>query len=518
VNTLYCNLNGRWVVPWREQPKGGCGRTSNPLLSLQIVCLALASWAWLAGGTRARAFDFSDLGPLYSRSEMTLQGGTRMEGLGPLLRYERRPYHTAWAIPPFFYYGYDALIDSSEIDLLYPLATYDRSGAEFRVHILQLLSLAGGQTQTDQKTRRFTIFPIVFHQRSPNPELNYTAVLPFYGRIKNRLLRDEIYFVLFPIYVRSERRDVVTDNYLYPLFHLRRGEALRGWQFWPLVGHEKREPFTRIDQWGDEVLVPGHETRFVLWPIYLASDRGVGTENPQRQRGVLPLYTSFRSPLRDSTTYLWPLGFTVTEDRERKFKEWGAPWPFIIIARGEGKTVNRLWPLYGNAANPYLQSRFVLWPIYKYNRATVDPLDRERTRILFFVYSDIIERNTQTGTARHRTDFWPLFTARRDHNGDERLQIFAPLEPLILNNKSIERSYSPLWSVWRSEKNGQTGHASQSFLWNLYRQETTPTTRKCSLLFGLFHYQSAPEGRRWRLFYIPFGKRAPEQASPELGR
>jgi hypothetical protein len=71
----------------------------------------------------------------------------------------------------------------------------------------------------------------------------------------------------------------------------------------------------------------------------------------------------------------------------------------------------------------------------------------------------------------------------------------------------VERNWSPLWSVWRSEHNPTTGAASQSFLWNLYRRDTTGTTRKCSLLFGLFQYSSAAEGRRLRLFYIPFGKK-----------
>ena len=105
-----------------------------------------------------------------------------------------------------------------------------------------------------------------------------------------------------------------------------------------------------------------------------------------------------------------------------------------------------------------------------------------------------------------RTDFWPLFTSRHDLNGNQRLQILSVLEPLLPNNKSIERNYSPLWSLWRSEKNAQTGATAQSLLWNLYRRETTPETKKCSLLFGLFQYQSDAEVRRWRLFYFPMGK------------
>jgi len=85
--------------------------------------------------------------------------------------------------------------------------------------------------------------------------------------------------------------------------------------------------------------------------------------------------------------------------------------------------------------------------------------------------------------------------------------VLAPLEPFLPNNTSVERDLSPLWSLWRAEKNEKTGAASQSLLWNLYRRDTAPDARKCSLLFGLIQYQSDPEGRRWRVGCIPFGKK-----------
>ena len=230
-----------------------------------------------------------------------------------------------------------------------------------------------------------------------------------------------------------------------------------------------------------------------------------------KQHAVLPLYSILRSPLRDSTTYPWPIGWTHTVDREKKFEEWGAPWPIIVFGRGEGKTTRRVWPFFSQSSNGILESDFYMWPVYKFNRVRADPLDRQRTRIFFFLYSDLIEKSTETGAAMHRTDVWPLFTRKQDLNGNSRLQILSILEPLIPNNKSIERNYSPLWALWRSEQNAKTGAASQSLIWNLYRHETTPESKKCSLLFGLFKYQSSPEGKRWRLFYIPIGgaKKAP---------
>jgi hypothetical protein len=90
-------------------------------------------------------------------------------------------------------------------------------------------------------------------------------------------------------------------------------------------------------------------------------------------------------------------------------------------------------------------------------------------------------------------------------DGRTRLQVGAVLEPLLPNIDSIERDWSPLWSFWRSESNPRDGATSQSLFWNLYRRESSPKGKKCSLLFGLFQYQSRAEGSRVRLFYIPFG-------------
>jgi hypothetical protein len=219
--------------------------------------------------------------------------------------------------------------------------------------------------------------------------------------------------------------------------------------------------------------------------------------------GVLPLFAGDRSPNRDYTSILWPF-FNVIDDRAKQYREWHAPWPFVQFARGEGKTMSRVWPFFGTARNPTLESDFVAWPVYKYTHFQSDPADRERTRIFFFLYSDINERNTQApDTRRQRTDLWPLFTARRDLNGNERFQLLAPVEPFLPNNKSIERNWSPLWSVWRAETNATTGAQSKSLLWNLYRMHATPDSKNVSLLFGLFQYDNDAEATRWRLFHVP---------------
>lgn len=426
--------------------------------------------------------------------------------MGPFYYRQNRESETTVAVPPLFSNTRDETLDAAEFDFLYPLLTYDRYGSEYRWQLAQLLSFSGGRRQDDATKDRFTLFPIYFQQRSSDPELDYTALLPIYGTLKQRLFRDEIFFVMAPLYLQSRKRDVVTDNYLFPFFHLRHGDNLRGWQFWPLVGDEHKDASSRTNSFGEMEVVPGHDKFFAFWPFYFNQTLGIGTENQEEKSALLPLYSLLRSPKRDSTSIGWPF-FNWIEDRGKKYDEWQGPWPFVVVARGEGKTLTRVWPLFGRGHNDLLESSFFLWPLYTHRHLHSTPLDRERTRVLLFLFSQVEEKNTETGKSRGRTDLWPLFTHRRDFDGNTRLQILAPIEPILANHTSIERNWSPLWSLWRSEHNAATGAASQSFLWNLYRHETTPASKKCSLLFGLFQYSSGGDARRLRLFYIPFGKK-----------
>jgi len=472
-----------------------------------IYCLRISCLGWaIALASVAFAGDGFSAGPIFDQFPLTLDSGHRTEAIGPFFYNQESDTEKTWAVPPLLSHDVNAATESKEFDLLYPVLTCECYGGESRWQFCQLLSFAGGQSpQADLSQKRFTVFPFYFQQRSPVPEENYTAVLPLYGRLQNRLFRDEIFFVLFPIYGETRIRDVVTDNYLYPFFHLRHGDGLFGWQIWPLVGNEHKDVTTRTNGFNETEIIGGRDKFFALWPLYFNETTGIGTDNPEKWRAGLLLYGQSRSPQRDYTSVVWPF-FAWIDDREKRYHEWEVPWPFVIVTRGEGKTITRVFPLFSRAHDDTQESDFYLWPIYRYNRLQAGVLDRQRTRILFYWFGNVTEKNTDTGAVRHRVAWLPLFTWQREFNGNERLQILAPLEPVFPNNRGLERNWSPLWSVWRSESSPKAGAASQTLLWNFYRFETTPTAKKCSLLLGLFQYQSDSEIKRWRLLYIPVFK------------
>ena len=245
-------------------------------------------------------------GPLFDEFPLTLAPGHRIEALGPLFYNEQKGTQQTWAVPPLLSYSQDPAPGLKEFDFLYPVLTCDRYGQQYRWQFCQFLSFAGGPTQRENARDRFTLFPLYFQQRSSDPSEDYTAVVPFYGHLKHRLFKDEISFVMFPFYAETRKKDVVTDNYVYPLFHLRRGDGLKGWQFWPLGGHEQKVITTRTNLFNEVQTVPGHDDWFALWPLFFNDHTGLGTTNPVWQQTSLPAYSLTRSPLRDSTTVLWP--------------------------------------------------------------------------------------------------------------------------------------------------------------------------------------------------------------------
>jgi len=159
--------------------------------------------------------------------------------------------------PPLLSYDVDPATESKEFDFGFPLLTCERYGGEYRWQLFQLLSFAGGQSPKDNdlSQTRITLFPFYFQQRSLVPDENYTALLPLYGHLQNRLFRDEIFFVLFPFYIETRRHDVITDNYLWPFFHLRHGDGLSGWQFWPLAGNEHKDVTTRTNGFNETEII-----------------------------------------------------------------------------------------------------------------------------------------------------------------------------------------------------------------------------------------------------------------------
>ena len=419
----------------------------------KISALALGGVLFGVISPSLMAADAPERGPWLARFPLTLEDGWRTEAAGPFYYSETKGEQGEiknWAIIPFYSDYEDPTVESSEKDILYPLFSDIRYGQERRWQVGQLFSWANGDEPTNTATtHRFTLYPFYFRQSSTvDTNLNYRAWVPFYGHLKERLMRDEIYFVMFPFYSETRKKDVITDNYLYPFVSVQHGNGMKGWQVWPFVGREHKDVTTETNGFGDVSVVGGHDRSFYLFPFWMKQDNEIGTDNPEKWRAAIPFYVSSRSPKRDSTTVLFPF-FSVIDDREKHYHEWQGPWPFVIFTHGEGKTTKRIWPIFSRSHNAEMESDSYGGPLYTFHRTHTESLDFRRTRVAFYLYENIVEKNLETGAEQRRVDMWPFFTWRHEFNGNERLQILAPVEPALPGNRGIERNWAPFWSLWR---------------------------------------------------------------------
>jgi hypothetical protein len=470
----------------------------NPNKALTLTLTFVALFLLLPGALAGNNFS---AGPIYDQFPLTLGSGKQTEILGPLFYDQQNDSEKTWAFPPLFSRDADPVIETCEYDFLFPLFTYVKYGTQYRAQFFELFSFSGGQNPDGVEPHRITVFPVYFQQRSSTKEDDYTAVFPIYGHLKNHVFRDQIFFVMFPAYSKTQERDVVNYNYFWPFFNTHYGNGMHGWQFWPFYGSEHKTITTITNTWGVETN-GGHDQYFVMWPVHFRQHNGIGTDNPEKFSADIPFYAVSRSPLRDSTSVLWPF-FNWIDDRDRHYREWEMPWPIVEIARGPGKTANRVFPFFSHAYNNTFEDDFYLWPVYKFNSVHSPPLDRRRLRILFYLYQNTADKNTETGKIKRRVDLWPLFLYNHDFDGSTRFQVLALMETFFPITPGIERNWSPLWSIWRSENNPSTGAHSQSLLWNLYRRDTSPDAKKISFFFGFYQYQTNSETRVLRLFYIP---------------
>lgn len=425
---------------------------------------------------------------VFSPSSVSLDVSAETSALGPLFHAQSNDTVRQWALSPFWSQTVTLALEKKEVDVLYPLINYDRTGNEYRFQILQLLAFAGGDEQSGASRNRFSLAPFYFHQRSPIPDQNYTALFPFYGTVKGRFLRDEVSVVLFPLYSRTRKRDVVTHNALYPFFHRRVGDGLTGWQFWPIIGYEKKEPTERVDGFGDTHVVGGHKKLSLLWPFYFDHRTGLGTDAPRRQLAVPPLFLRDTSPGRDYLGAPYPF-FSRVHNRIADYREYAFPWPFLGYATGPGKRALRLWPLYARADTKTMASRTYFWPLWKSETKRDTGFERVRSRALHFLYSDTKETDRSTWDTRRRVSLWPLFTYERGFDNASRFQTLSLLEPLLPGNKSVRRNHAPLWSLYTSERDRTRGTQKTSWLLNLYRSEKTPERVRRWLLFGLLRWE-----------------------------
>jgi hypothetical protein len=105
-------------------------------------------------------------GPAWQTFDLTLSPGTRTEIAGPFYYRQQRETEETRAWPPFYSRYTDPVLGSGEINILFPLYSYEYYGDQYRWQFAQMFSHAGGPTPgVAEDARRFTIYAVAEKRR-----------------------------------------------------------------------------------------------------------------------------------------------------------------------------------------------------------------------------------------------------------------------------------------------------------------------------------------------------------------
>jgi len=473
------------------------------LLRTGALSLTLAILLFLSPANSQAMEGVFTLWPLVDYRVSEIEGYTSLNILGPIINIDRMGPERELALRPLYSRRWLDPGDYVSSEFLYPVASKKKTSDQSLFQGLRLLNWDFPAHEEEEE--EFQLFPFIF-SGTDEERGRYFAFFPIGGKIYNLFGRDEIRFTLFPLYSVTQKKDTTITNVLWPFFASIRGENERGIKFWPLYGSSRKKGV--------------YDKKMFLWPIFFRYDLGLDTANPLQRRTVFPFYLSDESPHYSSRIYLWPF-FRHIEDRQKDYELWEFPWPIFRIARGSYREATTFLPFYANERIGNEKKRWYLWPLYKIEERQVEGYERRRSRVLFFLYSNMEEKlYIQGAQPKKRVALWPLFTYERI-DGVSRFYTLSLLEPILPEQDGIRRNWAPLWWIYQKQWKGPD--LVESFLWNLYwRQkrgddlawELFPLLSYSSqeikgkdfrFIKGLLRYRSGPQGKTLNLLYLPWG-------------
>lgn len=452
---------------------------------VQTAGLAMVCWCMAFAGDAPAAVEKAtfDFGPIASRT-YDLNNDERLRILGPLFERARAgDGMDLVAARPLFSTVDDPARDRALIDYAWPVGMSRTIHDENQWRFLFFFGF--NHTTNDPGDRyRTWLIPFYFQGRDASGE-TYRALFPLGGTIKDFVGRDEVSFVLFPLFSRSALNDISTVNVFWPLVSKTtssRGHISRGRVF-PLYGYNIHDG--KFDK------------RFILWPFYTRAhyqyEKGHGHSHM-----LFPLYGVVDLDT-EKTLWLLPPFFRFTDGQQQDITY--APWPFFQRRVGNGVDQLYVWPIWGRKKFEERDTRFYLWPFFwtQTDRRPGEQVTRFHA-VPFFSHTAVRAATTNMPAAadaevlarRHKC--WPLYSYRRD--GDASRLRFPELWPFA-DAPSVERNLAPFWSLVERRTHGEK--SDTEILWGLYRQHDRGPDERYVSLFPLADYRRAEGGHSWNL-------------------
>lgn len=417
--------------------------------------------------------------------------GTRTQGVRPLFMTTRTG-------------------EVTEGNFIYPFFTWRHEPGYRFFSFFQLVNFRSDTNAEAESDNRFDIWPFYFSRNSTdNPAGNYRAFFPLGGTIKNRFGKERINFVLFPLYGQTLKNGKLTTNAPWPFLSFIGGEGYHGFEFWPLFGRQGR--------------ANDYERQFYLWPLFYKSETHLDDPVPEVKLGALPFYARDTGPGYISETYVWPFFGYADRTIPYQYHERRYFWPLFVQGHGDRREVNRWAPFYTHSNIKGYDKTWYLWPVYRHVQWDDDDngIQQEKNQVLFFFYWSLQQRSLTNPAAApaHKTHLWPLFSSWDNGAGRKQVQALSPFEVFFPNNRVVRQLWTPLFSLYRYERQPELG-VRHSFLWNavtyrrtnedkefhlgpLFSVEADSSRRRIALGSGLIGLQRKA-GAGWRMFLFDF--------------
>lgn len=403
---------------------------------------------------------------------------------------------TARGIRPFWVEFRDPAGGFRSAHILYPLFNYAEDGGNYRWSLLELVRregrLAGAAApEVFDARHRFEVTPFWFEREFEDATLNYRALFPVLGTVRQKFGLERASWVFFPFFAEVEERSAVTTYAPWPFVRTTRGAA-RGWGVWPLYSTVER---------------PGEMSEtHVLWPLghdrvrQPDSDDPAGTA-PRRETAFLPFFSRSTGPGYVNETFVWPLFGYTERTAPVRYSEQRYFWPLLVQGRGDEAYINRWAPFYSHSVIKGQAKWWYLWPLARHMEWTEEGVDRSRSQLLYFLYWHESQRaaGRSDGPAATLTHVWPLFSHWEDGRGRRQWQLLSPLEVFLPGNVKVRQAWSPLFALARHE--GQAGEGARtSLLWDAVTWEHRPRENRSEFHLGpLFSSVRAGDARRLAL-------------------
>jgi hypothetical protein len=425
-------------------------------VALFLLCSWVSGCATLSPGPRRENF-----APLFLYSEDEEGGGKTIDFLGPFFTYRKDPQEKDLALRPLFYRKEEER--KYTLEYLYPLGKYQRTEKEKDSYFMPFYRTHGDLTEK-QKDRNFLL--ALWGETDKGEK--YGGFFPIYGNLKKRFGHDEINFLLWPLYSDSRDGDSRTYTFLWPFFSRSEGGGRDGFKFWPLGGYDRKEN--------------DYDKTFFLWPIFHFEKRHLYTDDPTQINMVWPFYVANTSSKRVSRSVIWPL-FNYTHDEDAHYTQWDFPWPFLQWAKGDEKSIFRIFPIYSRKHWDENDSGYIVLPIYWYNYQYGESYQKKVDRYLL-LSKDQTEIWKEEEKKARILRIWPIFYYRQQKEGS--VYLYWPVV-IPLDFEGFERNWVPLLSLYEYRRNPQ-GASESKFLWGFYVHRKNADRELFELSFFLTYY------------------------------